>query len=155
LELPGFKSTETLMNETTIVTVYGVIDDVLKLAQHQSHRLSQLSDAEVLTVAVSAALHFRNHQERTFYVLERMGYLSGHLSISRFNRRLHKLRDWLEMVLLVLSEVLAEQSVYIIDSLPLPVCHGRALDAAARCVARTTVAIVPPKTRSSSVGACT
>jgi len=111
------------MNETTIVTVYVVIDDVLKLAQHRSHSLSRLSDAEVLMVAVSAALYFHNHQERTLYVLERMGYLSGHLSISRFNRRLHKLRDWLEMGLLVLSEVLAEQSVYIIDSLPLPVCH--------------------------------
>lgn len=52
-----------------------------------------------------------------------MGYLSGHVSISRFNRRLHQLRDWLEMVLLVLSEVMAEQTVYIIDSLPLPVCR--------------------------------
>lgn len=111
------------MNERTIITVYVVIDDVLKLGQHQSHVLSQISDAEVLTVAVTAALYFRNHQERTLYVLERMGYLSGHLSISRFNRRLHGLRDWLEMVLMVLSEVWTHQSVYIIDSMPLPVCR--------------------------------
>lgn len=111
------------MNQTIIVTVYVVIDDVLKLAHHRSHRLSQISDAEVLTVAVIAALYFRNHQERTLYVLEQMGYLSGHLSSSRFNRRLHTLRDWLEQILLVLSEVLSAQSVYIIDSLPLPVCH--------------------------------
>ncbi len=61
------------MNERTIITVYVVIDDVLKLGQHQSHVLSQISDAEVLTVAVTAALYFRNHQERTLYVLERMG----------------------------------------------------------------------------------
>lgn len=54
--------------------------------------------------------------------MERMGYLSGHLSISRFNRRVHALRDWLEMVLAVLSEVFAQRSVYIIDSMPLPVC---------------------------------
>lgn len=80
-----------------------VIDDVLKLAEHASHVLSQISDAEVLTVAVIAALYFQNHQERTLYVLERMGYLSGQLSIPRFNRRLHQLRDWLEMVLLILS----------------------------------------------------
>lgn len=110
------------MNETTIVAVYVVIDDVLKLAQHHSHRLSQLSDAEVLSVAVIAALYFHNHQERTLYVLERMGYLSGHLSISRFNRRLHALRDWLGMVLAVLSEVFAQHAVYLIDSMPLPVC---------------------------------
>ena len=113
------------MNEQTIITVYVVIDDVLKLAQHESHKLSQLSDAEVLTVAVTAALYFHNHQERTLYVMEQMGYLSGHLSISRFNRRLHSLGDWLSMILAVLSEVFAQGTLYIIDSMPLPVCKRK------------------------------
>lgn len=53
------------MNERTIITVYVVIDDVMRLARHESHVLSQISDAEVLTVAVVAALYFQNHQERT------------------------------------------------------------------------------------------
>jgi len=111
------------MNERTIITVYVVIDDVLRLMRHSSHVLSQLSDAEVLTVAVTAALYFGNHQERTLYVMERMGYLSGHLSISRFNRRVHALYDWLELILRVLSEVFEQQAVYILDSMPLPVCR--------------------------------
>jgi diaminopimelate decarboxylase len=91
------------MNERTTIMVYVMIDDVLKLAGHECHILSQISDAEVLTVAVSAALYFHNHQEQTLHVMEQMGYLSGYVSISRFNRRLHQLCDWLERVLLALT----------------------------------------------------
>jgi len=33
------------------------------------------------------------------------GYLSGSLSVSRFNRRLHALADWLQLVLDLLGAV--------------------------------------------------
>jgi hypothetical protein len=111
------------MNEQIIVTVYVMIDDLLKACEHQSHPLAQVSDAEVLTVAVVAAAYFQNHQERTLWLMHHLGYLSGKLSSSRFNRRLHQLGDWLAAVLLVLGEVFRQGTVYVIDSLPLPVCR--------------------------------
>jgi hypothetical protein len=78
------------MDDLWIITSFVIIDDLMKQLDHHSHPLAQVSDAEVLTVAVVAAKYFQNHHERALCVM-RMGYLSGQLSISRFNRRLHAL----------------------------------------------------------------
>mgnify|MGYP001464083481 CR=1 FL=1 len=52
-----------------------------------------------------------------------MGYLSGPLSISRFNRRFHALAHWLSAALDLLAALFAVEEVFISDSIPLPVCH--------------------------------
>jgi hypothetical protein len=111
------------MNETVIIATYVVIDEVLEQAEHHDHRLSEVSDAEVLTVAVVAALYFHNHQERALGMLRLGGYIRGRLSISRYNRRIHALREWLGMLLEVLGALFSAAEVYIIDSLPVPVCR--------------------------------
>lgn len=51
------------MNDDYIVTVYVVIDDMLKAIHYQDDCRSHLSAAEVLTVAVVAAKSFQNHHE--------------------------------------------------------------------------------------------
>jgi hypothetical protein len=79
------------MNEGIIVTSYVVTDDSLKAFGHRSHVLATLSDTEVMWVAIMAAMYFQNHHERALFVLKGMGYLSKGLSVSRFNRRLHRL----------------------------------------------------------------
>jgi hypothetical protein len=111
------------MDDTQIIATFVVIDDLMKHFGHQDHVLAQASDAEVLTVAVLAAKYFQNHHERTLQVVRLMGLLSGALSISRFNRRLHRLADWLPLLVDVLGRLFENQEVLIIDSLPLPVCH--------------------------------
>lgn len=65
------------MNETAIITMYVVIDEMLKAAGHSSHVLAQVSDAEILWIGVLVAAYFQNHHERTLVVVQRMGYLSG------------------------------------------------------------------------------
>lgn len=109
------------MNDTYIVTSYVVIDDILKGWKFQDDCRSSGYAAEILTVAVMAAKYFQNHHERALYVLARLGYITP-LSISRFNRRLHKLSDWLYGIVSLLAEVWTQGEVFIIDSLPLPVC---------------------------------
>ena len=111
------------MTDHTIITVYVVIDDIVKRFGHQDHRLAQVTDAEVLTVAVVAALSFQNHHARALEMMIRLGFLSGSLSPSRFNRRLHALSDWLDLVLDVLHDVYRHRAVFIIDSVPVPVCR--------------------------------
>ena len=81
------------MNEDIIIMVLVVIEDVLRELGHESHRLSSVSDGEILLVGVVAALYFRNHQERALCVMLGMGYIDGHLSVSRFNRPLHAMSD--------------------------------------------------------------
>jgi Transposase DDE domain len=109
------------MNDTYIVTSYVVIDDILKAWGFQDDCRSSGYAAEILTVAVIAAKYFQNHHERALYVMVSMGYIKT-LSISRFNRRLHKLGDWLYGMVNLLGEVCTRGEAFIIDSMPMPVC---------------------------------
>ncbi len=110
------------MNALWIITVFVVVDDVMHELGHRSHKLAQASDAEVLLVAIVAAQFFQNHHERALSVLHEMHYLSGALSISRFNRRLHALADWLPWLAEILCELSTQGEVFVIDSMPMPVC---------------------------------
>src|SRR3954449_3845944 len=109
------------MNDTYIVMAYLVIDDLLKAYGYQDDCRAQGSAAEILTVAVVAAKYLQNHHERTLYILNQLGYMRR-ISVSRFNRRLHALYEWLHNIVLVVGEVFAQGEVYIMDSMPVPVC---------------------------------
>ena len=111
------------MNDEWIVTAYVVIDEMLRALDHRSHRLAQISDAEVLTVAVVAAQYFANHHERALQVLHGMRYLTKPLSPSRFSRRLHALGGWLRLILETLGELFARGEAFLLDSMPVPVCR--------------------------------
>jgi hypothetical protein len=109
------------MNDTYIVTTYVVIDDILKAWGFEDDRRATVRAAEILTVAVLAAKYFHNHHERALNLLVALGYVRR-LSVSRFNRQLHKLRDWLYGLVTLVGEVFSQGEIFIIDSLPLPVC---------------------------------
>jgi hypothetical protein len=109
------------MNDTYIVTVYVVIDDLLRVMQYHDDRRAELSAAEILTVAVVAAKYFQNHHERTLDLLVRLGYIRT-MSVSRFNRRLHALRDWVWQVAGWVGQLWAEGSIFIVDTMPIPIC---------------------------------
>lgn len=117
------------MNATYIVTSYVVVDDVLKGMGHTDDCRAHISSAEILTVAIVAAKYFQNHHERALCLLQQTGYLPK-LSVSCFNRRLHALQDILLLVVSLLGEIMATGNVFVIDTMPVPVCkRGRA----ARC----------------------
>jgi hypothetical protein len=110
------------MNDTYIVTAYCVIEDLLKAYGYQDDVRAKVSAAEIILVAVVAAQYFQNHHERALWVLIHLGDIPR-LSVSRFNRRLHALSDWLYGIVTLLGEVFSNGAVYIIDSMPLPVCR--------------------------------
>ena len=109
------------MNDTYIVTAYVIIDDVLKLMNHHDDSRARTSAAEILTIAVVAAKYFQNHHERTVCILRQLGYITS-VSVSRFNRRFHQLLAPLSRLLEVLSALFRTGEVFVIDSMPLPVC---------------------------------
>jgi hypothetical protein len=111
------------MDDDFIVTTFVVFDKTMAALGHRDHVLARASDAEVLTVAVVAARYFQNHLERGLQVMRLGRYLSGALSVSRFNRRLHALRAWLPLLLEALGAVFAHGAVFLIDSMPVPVCR--------------------------------
>lgn len=78
-----------------------------------------------------------------------MKYVSQPISMSRFNRHIHQLKGWLELVLAELGELFSQGEAFVLDGLPLPVCkrvragrchkvRGRAYCGGLCCQARCT-----------------
>jgi hypothetical protein len=116
------------MNDEVIVPIFVVIDDVMRALGHRTHPQAGASDSDAaqrapVTVAVVAACQFQNHHERALCMMRALHYLSGALSISRFNRRVHALADWLPLLLDLLGAVFATGEAFVLDSMPVPVCR--------------------------------
>ncbi len=62
------------MDDDFIVTVYVVIDEMMRALAHRDHPLAGVSDAEVLTVAVVAAKHFQNHHALALATYQGQGW---------------------------------------------------------------------------------
>jgi hypothetical protein len=111
------------MDAYWIITAFVVIDTLMEHLGHRSDVRAQVPDSEILTIAVVAAKYVGSHHERAAQIMHGCGYLSGRISVSRFNRRLHQLADWMAWIPDVLGEVFTTGDGFIIDSLPLPVCR--------------------------------
>jgi hypothetical protein len=110
------------MDDIKIITAFCIIEDTMLNLEHKSHSLAQVTDAEVLLVAVVASIYFQNHHQNALFVMKGMGYLTKPLSVSRFCRRLHALAQWLEYIVDLVGQLFAKGEAFIIDSMPIPVC---------------------------------
>jgi hypothetical protein len=113
--------------DSQIVAIYCICDDILKGLQHAEDKQRQMSDAEVMTTSLVAALFFGGNMERSRIFLQEHGYIPNMLAKSRFNRRQHKIAGLLLVVFNLLGEVWKElnsESVYIVDSFPISVCDN-------------------------------
>jgi hypothetical protein len=110
-----------------IILVYCLCADLLKALHHHEDSQCQMSDAEVMTTAMVAALSFGGKYERARDLLQEQGYIRNRVSKSQFSRRLSRL-DYLCVTLFqVLGETFKQlnaESVYIIDSAPVAVCDN-------------------------------
>jgi hypothetical protein len=111
------------MDATWIITAFVLIDTLMERLNHRSDVRAQVPDSEVILIAVVAAKYFANHHERAVCILRESTYLSGYIDVTRFNRRLHTLADWLAFIARTLGEILGSGDVFVIDSLPIPVCR--------------------------------
>jgi hypothetical protein len=108
-----------------ITAIYSLCADVLKPLHPAEDPPCRMSDAEVMTTAVVAALYFGGDLERARGLRAPPTYLPRMLSKSRFNRRLPALEGWLSYLLQVVGEVFKQlnaRSVYRIDSFPIRAC---------------------------------
>jgi len=110
-----------------ITAIYCLCDDVLKAMHHHEDPQHQMTDAEVMTTAIVAALHCCGNFERARALLATPRYIPHMLSKSRFNRRVHALQELLVALFRALGESfkgLNASSVYVIDSFPVAVCDN-------------------------------
>jgi hypothetical protein len=113
--------------DSQIVAVFCLCDDMLKAVHHYQDQQCQMSDAEVMTTGLVAALHFRGNFELARRLLQEQGYIPTMLSRSRFNRRLHRLADLFLALFSLLGETWKElnvDSIYSIDSFPIAACDN-------------------------------
>lgn len=109
------------------LAIYCFIDDFLKATDHREDQRCQISDSEVLTVAVIAMLYFGGNFEKSRLVLFELGLMTRMLSRSRLNRRIHRLNSLLHMIFHQLGSVLKDlnwESRYLLDSFPVAVCDN-------------------------------
>jgi hypothetical protein len=90
----------------------------------------------------------------TVYVTIDEGYIpeKRRLSISRYNRQLHKHLDTFELCLNTLLELSHHGEAFIVDSMPVLVCKRKRKAGVIKCKGVSSVVIVPPKTKSSLAG---
>jgi hypothetical protein len=114
------------MYESTIA-IYSFLDDLLKAMNHPVDTRQQVSDAQIITVAVVAALHFGGNFEKANLVLSELKWFSKRLSRSRFSRRLRLLQDLLQIIFHRVGAHFKDlncNSHYLLDSFPVAVCDN-------------------------------
>jgi len=113
--------------DTQIVAVFCLCDDMLKGLHHYEDPQCQMTDSEVMTTAIVAALKYRGNYESARNFLQEEGYIPQMLSKSRFNRRLHRIQELFLTLFGMLGETwkdLNNQSIYVIDSYPIACCDN-------------------------------
>ncbi len=110
-----------------IIALFCLIDDLLKAMHHYEDPQCHMSDAEVMTAALVAALCFGGNWSQACRWLARPQYMPAMLTKSRFNRRLHRIKRLFLTLFACLGEVWKElniDSIYSIDTFPIPVCDN-------------------------------
>lgn len=109
------------------IAIYTIIDDLLKEIKHSEPKNRNISDSEVITTAIISALYFSGNQEKGICFMRSVKLVPNMLSKSRFNRRLHMIRDLIVDLFFQLSEMIKELNIgseYIIDSFPVKTCDN-------------------------------
>jgi hypothetical protein len=109
------------------LAIYCFNDDFLKASGHREDCRVEVTDAEVMTIAITAMLDFGGNFERSRLVLHELGLIRRLISRSRFSRRLTRLTDLIQLVFHRLGSTLKElhwESRYLLDSFPVAVCDN-------------------------------
>ena len=114
--------------EEEIITVFCLCDELHKAMGIHEDPQVKMTNAEVMTTALTASLFFSGNYERSRIFLSEHGYIAHMLCKSQFNRRLLAIP---EAVWLALFSLLAElykqanaENEYVLDSFPVPVCDN-------------------------------
>jgi hypothetical protein len=109
------------------LAIYCFIDDFLKASNHREDCRAEVSDSEVITIALTAMLHFGGNFEKSRLVLYELGLIKRLLSRSRFSRRVNRLIDLIYRLFHQTGSVLKQmhwESRYVLDSFPVSICDN-------------------------------
>jgi hypothetical protein len=114
-----------MLNE--IIAIYAIIDDLLKAIGHDEDCRCQMSDAEIMTTAIIAAIFFNGNHSIACSYMKDHSLIPNMLEKSRFNRRLHNvsmlINDLFHQIGIILKEM-SDCTEYLLDSFPVPMCDN-------------------------------
>ena len=113
--------------DTQIVAIYTICSDLLRHLRHYEDPQCQLSDAEVMTIALVATLYFKGNFAMARLLLKSKHYMPTVLSKSQFSRRLHRVKGRFLQLFHIFGEewkALNQDTIYAIDSFPIPACDN-------------------------------
>src|SRR6476661_4729393 len=116
-----------MLTSDKIISIYCIVDDILKGIEHKEDSRRRVSDSEIITTSLVSALYFGGHIDNSRNFMKMTGLVPDMLDKSRFNRRLHQLSDLLFMMFYQIGHCLktvAGASEYVIDSFPVAVCDN-------------------------------
>lgn len=110
-----------------IISIFCLIDDILKGIDHVDDLRRQVSDSEIILTAIVSSTSFYGNHSSAIQFMKQYGFIPKMLDKSRFNRRLHKvgklLYELFEIVSSYYKDICCEMH-YIIDSFPVAVCNN-------------------------------
>lgn len=110
-----------------ILAIYTVCSDLLLGLRHYEDPQCQVNDAEVMTIAIVAAIYFKGNYASARLLLKNPRYMPKVLSKSQFSRRLHRIKGRFLQLFAILGEQwkgLNTDTIYAIDSFPIQVCDN-------------------------------
>ena len=114
-----------MLNE--IITVYAITDDLLKATGHCEDCRRDMSDAEIITTVLIAAMFFNGNHSAACSYMKDHNLIPKMLEKSRFNRRLHNIsmlmNDLFHQVGMILKES-SDCTEYLLDSFPVAMCDN-------------------------------
>ena len=107
-----------------IITIFCLVDDLLKIMDIRDDIRAKICNAEILTIGYMAVRYFRGnyYNAHQFYLGMKPSYL---IDYSRFIRRLNNLSYAIEGIFRALSEIFYQATnskIYSVDSFPVEVC---------------------------------
>lgn len=116
-----------MLNEDKIISIFCLVDDLLKEIGHKEDSRRKVSDSEIITTAIVSALYFGGHQDNARGFMKMTKLSPAMLDKSRFCRRLHNLEGLICSLFFQIGQYLKDISGardYIIDSFPVAVCDN-------------------------------
>lgn len=116
-----------MLSKDKIISIFCLIDDLLKGIGHHEDVRRQVSDSEIILTAIVSSTSFYGNHSSAIKFMKQYGLIPNMLDKSRFNRRLHKIGNLLyelfEIVSSYFKDVCCEMH-YIIDSFPVALCNN-------------------------------
>lgn len=114
--------------EARIVTVYCIVDDILKHIGFSDDLQATISTSEIITIAITAAMFFGGNHIVSMSYFKDSKLIKHSISKSQYNKRIHRIDGsiW-ELIFHTLSKIFQAKNnstFYAIDSFPVEVCHN-------------------------------